>query len=237
MPIDRGFETTRDDPTHGIYTVGGGGAAGGSGGWQIPPSFTYLGTTTSTITLYTYPTTYTSRTATYDWTRNGYISVSNSSTTFTPSEWMTELHVPAGTPGPARLEPAPVPAYPYHPPREPRPTQTRDDRVRATDRATELLLSLLPPDQRETYQLQGVFEIIGSEGTVYRINRGTSGNVEWITPEGEVGGRLCAHPTMAESWLPEQDVALSQMLALTTDERAWLRVANVHRGSRPPVTL
>ena len=73
-----------------------------------------------------------------------------------------------------------------------------------------------------------MFAVIGSHGTVYRINRGTSGNVEWIKPDGTVGGRLCAHPCMREQWIPTEDVMLAQMLALTTNERAWLAVANVH---------
>jgi hypothetical protein len=38
---------------------------------------------------------------------------------------------------------------------------------------------------------------------------------------------------MNEHWLPDQDVALAQMLALTTDEAAFVRLANVHRGRRP----
>jgi hypothetical protein len=94
-------------------------------------------------------------------------------------------------------------------------------------------MALLDERQRETYRLTKVFEVIGSHGTLYRIHRGISGNVEWITPEGEVGGRLCAHPSMNEHWLPEQDVAVAQLLALTADEAAFVRLANVHRGRRP----
>lgn len=106
-------------------------------------------------------------------------------------------------------------------------------RAIARDRADELLLSMLSEDQRQTYQLRGEFEVIGSAGGVYRIRRGTSGNVDWLEPDGRVGARLCAHPTMAEGWLPDQDVAVAQMLALITDEPGFVRLANVHAGRRP----
>jgi hypothetical protein len=106
-------------------------------------------------------------------------------------------------------------------------------RVVADARAVDLLVSLLPPEQVDVYRQHGHFEIVGSHGTLYRINTGVSGNVEWITPDGEVGGQLCAHPTMAESWLPTPDVMLSQMLALLTDEPEFVRLANVHAGRRP----
>lgn len=110
-----------------------------------------------------------------------------------------------------------------------------DARFQAQARADELLESMLSPEQVQAYQLRGEFEVIGSRGTLYRIKRGTSGNIEWIKPDGSVGGRICAHPDMSPSWLPTSDVMLAQMLALTTDEAAFVAVANVHAGERPPV--
>lgn len=106
-------------------------------------------------------------------------------------------------------------------------------REAATVVAEELLSSVLTEDQRQSWRLNGYFEVIGSHGTLYRLHRGVSGNVEWVRPDGEVGGRLCAHPSMREKWLPTPDVLLAQMLALSTNERAWLAHANVHRGNRP----
>lgn len=99
--------------------------------------------------------------------------------------------------------------------------------------AEELLTSMLTEDQRQSWRLNGYFEVIGSHGTLYRLHRGIAGNVEWLTPDGESGGRLCAHPTMRESWLPTADVLLAQLLALRTDEREWLALANVHAGRAP----
>lgn len=111
--------------------------------------------------------------------------------------------------------------------------QRARSRTEAIERATALLLAVLDERQRESYQATETFDVIGSRGTHYRIHMGSMGNVEWLTPDGETGGRLCAHPSMNEHWLPDQDVALSQLLALTTDETAFVRLANVHRGRRP----
>lgn len=108
-------------------------------------------------------------------------------------------------------------------------------RTLAISRAGELLLMLLDESQREAYRQGHEFVIIGSHGTVYRIRFGTSGNVDWLKADGTVGGRLCAHPSMNESWLPTEDVMLAQVLALKTDEREFCRIANVHHGARPPI--
>lgn len=107
----------------------------------------------------------------------------------------------------------------------------------AMNRAEELLLSLLSEEQQESYRHDQLFTVIGSHGTLYRIRYGVSGNIEWLRPDGEVGGRLCAHPTMVNDWLPVPDVLLSQVLALTTDERAFLQLANVHYGRRPELAV
>lgn len=110
-------------------------------------------------------------------------------------------------------------------------------RISARDRADELLLSMLSPDQVADYVDNGAFNVIGSAGGRYRIRRGVSGNVDWLDADGQVGGRLCAHPTMENGWMPDQDVALAQLLALTTDEVAFVAVANVHAGRRPPILV
>jgi hypothetical protein len=108
-------------------------------------------------------------------------------------------------------------------------------RVHANSRAEELLLAMLNEAQRRSYRLNGTFEVIGSHGNLYRIHRGKAGNVEWIKPDGKFGGKLCAHPTERDDWLPVPDVMLAQMVDLITDERAFIRVANVHQGDRPRI--
>lgn len=102
-------------------------------------------------------------------------------------------------------------------------------------RARELLVSLLSPQQRESYERNEQFDVVGSLGNLYRIRRGSMGNIDWLTPDGKVQGTLCAHPSMREAYLPLPDVAAAQLLALTTDEAAFVRLANVHWGRRPPV--
>jgi hypothetical protein len=113
----------------------------------------------------------------------------------------------------------------------------RERRATAEARATELLISLLPEDQKEYYRLNGQFEIIGSNGTRYRITRGIAGNIYWLDAEGRVGGSLCCHAPVGsgDRWMPTQDVMLGQMLALQTDEPDFLRVANLMSGRRPPI--
>lgn len=115
-----------------------------------------------------------------------------------------------------------------------RAEEDRHRRVMAEDRATELLLSMLTPEQRASFLADKRFDLVGSDGTRFRIEHGVAGNVAWLKPDGTVGGRLCAHPDMAQTWLPTADVMLGQLLALTTDAAEFVRVANLHAGERPP---
>lgn len=120
--------------------------------------------------------------------------------------------------------------------RERQMEEHRRIRDEASDRARALLLALLDETQRASYEETSSFEVVGSAGNRYRINRGANGNVLWLDDD-EVRGRLCAHPEFVDGYLPDADVALAQMLALTTDEAAWLQTANVHAGSRPPIPM
>jgi hypothetical protein len=105
------------------------------------------------------------------------------------------------------------------------------ERVRETAaadrRAQELLLSLLSPEQRESYLDRGWFEVRGSRGGRWRIrDRGQSGNVDLMPEIGEErDATYCAHPP---GGLPAADAHLAQMLALVTDEESFVRIANVH---------
>jgi hypothetical protein len=112
--------------------------------------------------------------------------------------------------------------------------EERMQRQEAIRRSTELLESLLNDTQRESYCAHGHFDVVGSAGNIYRIEQGSNGNILWLV-DGEVAGRLCAHPHFGDAggWLPLPDVALGQMLALVTDERGFIDIANVHAGRRP----
>jgi hypothetical protein len=118
-----------------------------------------------------------------------------------------------------------------------RQQEQRRDRIAAQEsartRARNTLLEFLTPEQRAEYEAHDHFVCTGSEGNRYRIERGSAGNVVYLDERGEAAGRLCAHPSMSEHWLPDADVALAQMLALMTDEPNFVRIANVHRGRAP----
>lgn len=104
-------------------------------------------------------------------------------------------------------------------------------------KALKLLLSVLTPEQRQTYADLGYIECTGSLGTRYRINRGHTYNVSWLNEWGREAGEVCATP---DRWhghggsreMPDEDVMLGQLLSLVTDERAFLRIAH---GPKPPV--
>jgi hypothetical protein len=121
--------------------------------------------------------------------------------------------------------------------RRARYAQERIDRIAqqeaARTRARNTLMEFLTPEQRAEYEAHDHFVCTGSEGNRYRIERGSAGNVVYLDERGEAAGRLCAHPSMREQWLPDSDVALAQMLALMTDERNFVQIANVHRGRAP----
>lgn len=109
-------------------------------------------------------------------------------------------------------------------------------RAVAIARATDLLLMLLDPVQRVAYEADRAFEVVGSHGGLYRIRPGSVGNVDVLDAvTREVTGRLCAHPSMVDGHLPDPDVAVAQLLHLTTDEPRFCRTANVHRGRRPGI--
>jgi hypothetical protein len=108
-------------------------------------------------------------------------------------------------------------------------------RITAEGRARDTLRSFLNPEQCADYDQHGHFYVEGSAGNLYKIERGNAGNVKYVdrATKRELAS-ICAHPTMREEWLPDQDVALAQMLALATDEPLFTAIANVHWGIRPP---
>jgi hypothetical protein len=101
------------------------------------------------------------------------------------------------------------------------------EQERTSARALELLRSLLSDGQWASYQERGWFEVTGASGRRWRVrNRGQSGNVDLMPEIGEErDATYCAHPP---GCLPDADAHAAQMLALVTDDEAFLRVANVH---------
>lgn len=101
----------------------------------------------------------------------------------------------------------------------------------AQQRANDLLLAHLTPEQQKTFLDKGWFVIEGGESkTKYRIRSDTRlvANIDVFDKAGEkVVHRLCAHPPV--SACPLGDHLLAQKMILEIDEEAFLRVANVHR--------
>ena len=109
------------------------------------------------------------------------------------------------------------------------------ERQAVRDRALELLRSLLTDEQWASYQDKGWFEVRGRSGRRWRVrNRGQSGNIDLMPEIGEErDATYCAHPP---GGLPDADAHAAQMLALVTDDEAFLRVANRH-WQRPPTPV
>lgn len=100
--------------------------------------------------------------------------------------------------------------------------------------ATKLLGMVLDGAQMADYAAKRHFDVVGSEGGVYRIFHGTSGNIRQLV-DGEIVNRLCVHPRLRDDdggYLPTEDCLAAQALALMHDERGAVNRANVHSGRR-----
>jgi len=112
----------------------------------------------------------------------------------------------------------------------------------AEQRALDLLPRVLSPRERAHFEKTDRIVITGSEGGRYEILRhGYVGNVvplqdvllglygTWV----RAGTGLCAHPQMVRRTygigyeLPRTDAHIAQILAIKSDEKRFLRIANV----------
>lgn len=116
------------------------------------------------------------------------------------------------------------------------------DRLHAAARAEgrKLLELVLSPAQLLSLDRQGFFEVVGSEGGLFRIYHGVSGNVRQLVGGREIN-RLCVHPRLLDhrtdegegrGYLPTEDCLAAQALALLHDELGVVATANVHMGER-----
>jgi len=181
------------------------------------------------------------------------VTYSYSSTTVSVSTWATTTSstAPIGN-RPVRMQPGSiarmnVPTQQLTPEEEAdhtrrqaeyqeRIAQRRRERESAEERARELLFRFLNDAQRAQYEDDGTFDFVGNLGTHYRIGPGTNGNVTWYS-DNQRRGQLCAHPRMRDpdgNLIPEPDLHLGQLFALTVDEAKWLGHANLHAGNWPP---
>jgi hypothetical protein len=101
----------------------------------------------------------------------------------------------------------------------------------ATDSAERLLVSLLSPAQRDTYQRHGYFDVLSSRGRPWRIMaNGQISNVIMLDDAGRRGlAAACSHPLD----VPDPAAWLAQALILMRDEDEFL--ASAHVGWYDPV--
>jgi len=91
-------------------------------------------------------------------------------------------------------------------------------------RALGLLKEWLTPEQLTCYERFRYFEVIGSDtGTRFRIHHGTQTNVEELGSGDRLVCKWCFGP---DGNLAPGDVMLAQKIALETNERGALAVAN-----------
>ena len=111
-----------------------------------------------------------------------------------------------------------------------REVQTRRARywvLRASDaeaRGLKLLREWLSPGQRAQFDAENYFDVIGCDsGKKYRIRYGTAANVDELDGAGVPCMGWCFVPN---AYLVAGDVMLAQKIALETNERGALAVAN-----------
>jgi hypothetical protein len=91
-------------------------------------------------------------------------------------------------------------------------------------RGLDLLKEWLSPEQFAQYDAKSYFEVTGCHsGKRYRISRGTSMNIHELDSAGRPRVGWCFAP---KGYLVAGDVMLAQKIALETDERGALAVAN-----------
>jgi hypothetical protein len=91
-------------------------------------------------------------------------------------------------------------------------------------RGLKLLKEWLSPEQLAQYEANGYFDVRGCDsGKKYRIRHGTGTNIYEIDDAGRTRAGWCFVP---EESLVAGDVVLAQKIALETDERGALAVAN-----------
>ena len=105
-------------------------------------------------------------------------------------------------------------------------------RGKAEKKDRVLLKQWLSPTQLAQYQSHRFFEVIGCQsGKRYRIRHGRQMNIDELDGRGARVAVWCFGP---EGQLPTGDVILAQKIALETNERAALAVANRDSGTWYP---
>jgi len=94
---------------------------------------------------------------------------------------------------------------------------------RREERSVELLKRWLSREQLDQFETKGCFEVMGCDtGRRYRISQGAGMNIYELNDGGDIG--WCFVP---QGYLAIGDVMLAQKIALESNERAALAVANI----------
>jgi hypothetical protein len=109
------------------------------------------------------------------------------------------------------------------------------DREDSEARGLKLLREWLSPEQLAQFNADGHFDVVGCHtGKKYRIHYGSSTNIDELDDGGRPQVCYCFVTDLS---LVPGDVMLAQKIALETDERATLAVANRFAPrSRPSTT-
>ena len=103
-----------------------------------------------------------------------------------------------------------------------RPAEVLLRKAKAEDKALQLLMSNLTPEQCQQYHAFGYFDVVGSKtGAPYRIYYGTSRNVVELV-EGRPGPGRCFLP---KGELAAGDCMLAQKIAIENFEEEALSIA------------
>jgi hypothetical protein len=97
-------------------------------------------------------------------------------------------------------------------------------------RGRRLLRQWLSTEQRKQFDASNSFEVVGCHtGNRYRIHYGIAANVQELDQAGNLKMGWCFVPL---GFLVPGDVMLAQKIALETDERSALAVANIFPPER-----
>jgi hypothetical protein len=98
----------------------------------------------------------------------------------------------------------------------------------AEERARELLMSWLDPEQREEMKARAYFMVTGSAGGRYRIHPQNAYGVHKLNADDTLEAQYCFLPRGAHQTIG--DIMLAQKISLETDETATLQIANRANG-------
>lgn len=107
----------------------------------------------------------------------------------------------------------------------------RLQRAVAIGKADKLLVSVLDAVQKQHLAKHEWFLVRGQNGTLYRIRKGRSMNVDVLDKGGKIVETLCAYP----GGVPDGDAMVAQKLMLECDQQAFLRLAIKHAVRSPAV--